>query len=89
MCHSPAICFRIKNRGFIREGFAADIVLADLQSKWTVNRSNILYKCGWSPFEETTFNSKIKYTFVNGVAVYQDGQLQHQGSGQRLLFTLP
>lgn len=89
MCHSPAICFRIKNRGFIREGFAADIVLADLQSKWTVNRSNILYKCGWSPFEEITFNSKIKYTFVNGVAVYQDGQLQHQGSGQRLLFTLP
>ena len=89
MCHSPAICFRIKNRGFIREGFAADIVLADLQSKWTVNRSNILYKCGWSPFEETTFNSKIKYTFVNGVAVYQEGQLQHQGSGQRLLFTLP
>ncbi|HMR46427.1 MAG TPA: dihydroorotase [Bacteroidia bacterium] len=87
MCHSPAICFRIKNRGFIREGFAADIVLADLQSKWTVNRSNILYKCGWSPFEETTFNSKIKYTFVNGFAVYQDGQLQHQGSGQRLLFS--
>lgn len=87
MCHAPAICFRIKNRGFIREGFAADIVLADLQSKWTVNRSNILYKCGWSPFEETTFNSKIKYTFVNGVAVYQDGQLQHPGSGQRLLFS--
>ena len=68
---------------------AEKATLADLQSKWTVNRSNILYKCGWSPFEETTFNSKIKYTFVNGVAVYQDGQLQHQGSGQRLLFTLP
>lgn len=87
MCHSPAICFNIKNRGFIQEGFAADASLVNLNEPWTVAKSNILYKCGWSPFEGTTFQSKVKHTFVNGVHIYNDGHLQLSTNGQRLLFS--
>lgn len=87
MCHSPAICFNIKNRGFIQEGFAADVSLVNLNEPWTVAKSNILYKCGWSPFEGTTFQSKVKHTFVNGVHIYNDGHLQLSTNGQRLLFS--
>lgn len=87
MCHSPAICFNIKNRGFIQEGFAADASLVNLNEPWTVAKSNILYKCGWSPFEGTTFQSKVKHTFVNGTHIYNDGHLQLSTNGQRLLFS--
>lgn len=86
MCHAPAVCFRIKNRGYIREGYAADVVLFNLHSPWKVEKNNLLYKCGWSPFEGTTFSSQILHTFINGIHVYNNGKLQHQGKGQRLNF---
>jgi dihydroorotase len=86
MAHAPAVCFRVSNRGFIREGYAADIVLADLNNPWTVNKSNILYKCGWSPFESTTFQSKVMHTFVNGNHVYNNGVFNEKIFGQRLSF---
>ncbi len=86
MSHNPAILFNIKDRGFIREGFYADLVLVDLNNPWTVNKENILAKCGWSPFEEHEFKSKITHTFVNGKLVYAHGSLNEVGSGSRLLF---
>lgn len=86
MCHAPADCFRVKNRGYIKKGYAADLVLADLNSPWTVDKSNILYKCGWSPFEGETFHSKITHTFVNGNLVYDNGRFDETIKGQRLLF---
>jgi dihydroorotase len=73
MCHNPAILYRMKNRGFIREGYYADVTLVDLNSKWTVTKDTLLYKCGWSPLEGTTFQTKIKQTFVNGNLVYDQG----------------
>jgi dihydroorotase len=72
MCHAPAICFQVDRRGFIREGYWADLVLIDTEQPWKVGTSNILYKCGWSPFEEHTFYSKITHTFVNGNLVYEE-----------------
>lgn len=75
LCHSPAECFRLYNRGFIKKGYQADLVLVDLNDPWTVSKDNILYKCGWSPFEGTTFSSKIKTTFVNGEKVYDQGKV--------------
>lgn len=74
MCHNPAKLFRIKGRGFLKEGYYADMVLADLNSPWKVSRDNILYRCGWSPFEGTSFRSKITHTFVNGHLAYYRGQ---------------
>lgn len=72
MCHNPAILFQIKDRGFIREGYKADMVLVDLNAPWSVQADNIQYKCGWSPFEGTTFKSRITHTFVNGNLVYKN-----------------
>lgn len=86
MCHAPAICFRVRSRGFIRPGYHADLVLVDLNAPYTVNRENILYKCRWSPFEGQTFNSKITHTFVNGNLVYEDGVIHNSSRGERLLF---
>ena len=86
MSHSPAICFQVENRGFIREGYAADIVLVNLNDPWKVANDNILYKCGWSPFEGETFQSSIKYTFVNGHLAYDNGIFDDSLKGQRLLF---
>lgn len=86
MVHHPAILFRIANRGFIREGYAADLVAVDLNAPWTVSRSNILYKCGWSPMEGTTFQSRVKYTWVNGALVYDDGQIDDSNRGHRLTY---
>ena len=87
MCHSPAECFRIHNRGFIREGFCADLVLADLNSPWTVAKENILYKCNWSPFEGVTFNSRVLMTIINGHLVYENGKFDESEKGMRLLFS--
>ena len=87
MCHAPADCFNVERRGYIREGYSADIVLVDLNNKWTVDKSNILYKCGWSPFEGFEFKSKVSHTFVNGKIVYQKNKLVEGCFGQRLLFT--
>ena len=86
MCHAPAICFEVEKRGFIREGYWADLVLVDLNSKTQVDKSNILYKCGWSPFEGHSFNSEIWNTFVNGNLVYNQGNFDESIKGQRLLF---
>jgi dihydroorotase len=72
MCHAPAICFQVDRRGFIREGYWADMVLIDPGQEWEVRPSNLYYKCGWSPFEEHTFSSKITHTFVNGHLVFED-----------------
>ena len=86
MSHAPAICFQVENRGFIRAGYAADLVLVNLNKPWEVNKENILYKCGWSPFEGTTFQSAITHTWVNGHLAYANGQFDESQKGQRLTF---
>lgn len=84
--HNPAICFKVEKRGFIREGYWADLVLVDMQSPWRVSKENILYKCGWSPFEGQTFQSKITHTLVSGNLVWADGKIQTEIMGKRLRF---
>jgi len=86
MCHNPAILFQFKDRGFIREGYYADLVLVDPNNPWTVNKNNILAKCGWSPFEGQTFNSKVTHTFVSGHLAYQEGTFNESQNGLRLKF---
>jgi dihydroorotase len=86
MCHNPAILFNIRGRGFIREGYKADICLVDPDDPWTVSKENILYKCGWSPFEGITFRSKVVMTIVNGTPIYNKGMFNEDYRGQRLLF---
>ncbi len=86
MCHNPAIRYKISNRGFIREGYWADLTLVDLDHPWTITKDNILYKCGWSPFEGSTFHTQITHTFVSGKLVYENGQFNNQYRGQRLNF---
>ena len=86
MCHNPAKIFKINKRGFIKKGFYADLVLVDIASPWTVTKDNILYKCGWSPFEGNSFQSKITHTFVNGKLVYNNGNLKTERAGKRLEF---
>lgn len=86
MCHNPAILFQIEKRGFIKEGYFADLVLVDLNNPWVVKKDNILYKCGWSPFEGTTFKSRITHTFVNGSLVYNKSKLTNVKAAQRLTF---
>lgn len=85
-CHNPATLFKIQNRGYIREGYFADLVLVDLNKKTTVSKENILYKCGWSPFEGTTFDASIEKTFVNGNLVYDNGQIVEGSLGKKLAF---
>jgi dihydroorotase len=86
MAHNVATLFRIEKRGFIREGYWADMALVNLNNPWTVSKDNLLYKCNWSPFEGTTFKSKIAHTIVSGKIAYRDGQLIEVGSGSRLSF---
>ncbi len=86
MCHAPAICFQIDRRGFLEEGYWADIAIINLNKKWTVNKENILYKCGWSPLEEQIFTGKVESTIVSGHLVYQNGQFFEEKKGERLLF---
>jgi dihydroorotase len=88
MAHHVADLFRIQKRGYIREGYYADIVLVDLDNAWTVDKSNVLSKCGWSPFEGDTFKSKIFQTYVSGHLVYDNGVFDEQVKGQRLLFDI-
>jgi dihydroorotase len=84
MCHNPAILYRIKERGYIREGYFADLTLVDLNSEWTVSKENILYKCGWSPLEGTTFHSKVRNTWVNGHLAFADGVFHEEVKGKAL-----
>ena len=86
MCHDPAVLFRITDRGFIREGYFADLVLVDLNAPWTVEKSNILAKCGWSPFEETIFRAKVTDTWVSGFRAYKNDRLNEGQPGRRLKF---
>ena len=85
-CHNPAIMFDIRDRGFIREGYKADLVLVDPDKSWTVDRSNVIAKCGWSPFEGTEFSHTVTHTFVNGVLAYENGRINEDVRGERLLF---
>jgi dihydroorotase len=86
MAHNPAICFQIEKRGFIREGYWADLVLVDLNKNLTVSKSNLLYKCGWSPFEGQTFGSVVVSTIVSGNLVYENGKLIDGIFGKRMVF---
>lgn len=86
MCHAPAILYRVQKRGFIREGYHADLTIVDPASEWKVSKENILYKCGWSPFEGTSFSHKVTQTFVNGNLVYDNGYINEDIRGERLLF---
>ncbi|HCP41641.1 MAG TPA: dihydroorotase, partial [Cryomorphaceae bacterium] len=86
MCHNPAILFRMHDRGHIREGYHADLVLLEPNRPWKVNKDNILYKCKWSPFEGTTFKSKVTHTFVNGHLAFKEGVFDDSQLGKRLLF---
>ncbi len=84
--HSVSTCFKIEKRGFLRKGYHADLVLVNPDSPWTVDTSNIYYKCGWSPFEGATFSSRVTHTFVNGKLVYDQGRFDDSVRGERLLF---
>ena len=86
MCHNPAILFQIKDRGFLREGYYADLVIVDPRQSWTVDRSNILYKCGWSPFEGYEFSSKVTHTIVSGHLAFDNGKFDNSKTGERLIF---
>ncbi len=86
MCHNPAIIFNIKERGYIREGYHADLVLLDPSRPWAVNKDNILYKCKWSPFEGVTFRARVTHTIVNGRLVYDNGKISEQPAAARLEF---
>ncbi|TBM99034.1 dihydroorotase [Hyunsoonleella flava] len=86
MCHNPAILFQVERRGYIKEGYYADLVLVDLNNPWTVKKDNILYKCGWSPFEGTTFKSRITHTILNGSLVYHNFKFSEVKAAKRLTF---
>ena len=88
MSHAVAELFRIEKRGYIREGYWADLVLVNLNSPWTVSKENIYAKCGWSPFEGTTFSSQVEKTFVNGNLVFDNGVFNEAQKGTRLLFAV-
>ncbi|MBK8847792.1 MAG: dihydroorotase [Bacteroidetes bacterium] len=85
-CHAPAQCFQIEKRGFLREGYFADMVLIDMNKPSTVTRENILYKCNWSPFEGQTFGASVVHTLVNGNLVYSNGNIVEGNTGERLTF---
>lgn len=87
MCHNVALIYKIKERGYIREGYFADLVLVDINKPWTVTPNNILYKCKWSPFENQVFKSKIIQTIVNGTIVFNDGAFNESKTGMRLKFS--
>ena len=86
VAHNPAILFEIKERGYIREGYKADLVLINPNAPWTVTKENIAYKCGWSPFEGTTFRARVTHTFVNGHLAYENGKIAKTTKGERLTF---
>ncbi len=86
MCHNPAKIYKINRRGFIKKDFFADLVLVDLKQSQTVTKENILYKCGWSPFEGTIFNSTVTHTFINGNLIYNQGVFDEKNKGERLIF---
>lgn len=86
MCHAPAICFRIEKRGFIEEGFWADLAIVDPEREWTVAKDNLYYKCGWSPLEGHVFKGKVTSTIVSGHLAYHEGEFFEEKKGERLVF---
>ena len=86
MCHTPADIFQVEKRGYLKEGYFADIVLVDPRSEWTVSKNNLHYKCGWSPLEGTLFSSSVKKTFVNGKLVFDEGELLNPRAAMPLKF---
>ncbi|MFD2551192.1 dihydroorotase [Bizionia sediminis] len=86
MCHNPAILFQVAKRGFIKEGYYADLVIVDLNNPWTVKKENILYKCGWSPFEGSTFKSRVTHTILNGHVAYEQNKFSPEKAAKRLTF---
>ena len=87
MCHAPATLFQIERRGFLRKGYKADLVLVRPHSAWTVTESCIRSKCGWSPFEGTTYHWKVEKTFANGHLIYDKGHVDQNYRGEALRFT--
>ena len=86
MCHAPAVCFQVRERGFLREGYWADLAIVDIHRSWVVDKSNIHYKCGWSPFERHQFVGAVESTIVSGHLAYHDGQFDESQMGERLAF---
>jgi len=86
MCHNPALLFNIEKRGYIKEGYFADLVIIDPNKEQVVDKENVLYKCGWSPFEGVTFHSEVTHTFVNGHLIYNKGSFNDKIKGKRLVF---
>jgi dihydroorotase len=86
MCHNPAILFGVAQRGFLREGYKADITIVNPDSPFTVEKQNLLYRCGWSPFEGVTFRSRVHTTLVNGEVVYTGGRVADHIRGQQISF---
>jgi len=86
MCHTPADIFSISDRGYIRTGYQADLVLIDPNYPWVVGKDNILYKCGWSPFEGIRFTSRVTHTIINGHLVYENGEIDRDYRGKQLTF---
>jgi dihydroorotase len=86
MCHAPAVAYSVKDRGFLREGYYADLVLFDLHRDYRVSKENLLYRCGWSPLEGERFQSQVTHTFVNGKLVYDHGVFEESSNGMRLAF---
>lgn len=82
----PGYSFRNKKRGYIKEGYYADLVMVDLDASWTATKENTLYKCGWTPFEGTEFKASITQTFVNGNLIYDQGQFNNEIKGKRIQF---
>lgn len=87
MCHAPADCFRVNERGYLREGYFADIAIVDIHAAQTITRDSLLYHCGWSPLEGYAFKGKVTHTFVNGHLVYNNGIFDESNKGRRLLFS--
>ena len=88
MCHAPATLYRINKRGFIREGYYADLVLVDTNASYVVEAKDIKSRCGWSPFEGTKLHNRVHTTFVNGAKAYEDGHVIENVRGKRLTFTI-
>ena len=86
MCHAPAVAFKVRERGFLEEGYWADLSIVDLDQTWLVDKGNILYKCGWSPLEGTVFRGKVLSTIVSGHLAWHEGKFHEERMGERLLF---
>jgi dihydroorotase len=86
MCHAPAECFQLDKRGFIREGYWADLALVDLNTTWKVSKQNLFYQCGWSPLEGQRFHGKVTHTIVSGHLAYENGRFNENEQGKRLIF---